>query len=274
MVREGRDVLSAPLPHPQFLSRRLDSDDNLLTHAYIIPLADLHEGDPLCQRNHFLGYRQWILDTPNAFVIVNGDIGNYAIQGSVSDVTAERLTPDEQIDKAVELFWPLRDRILCWGDGNHERRLYKTAGVRVGHRACRELGIEHLFAPDSCIIVTTLGRGRNGKPVSYSGYVLHGWAGGRKMGGKLNTVDELRLVVSNADYYCIAHTHDKITAMKGIYYVDERHGKVEHKKQVLMTTGSFLAYGGYAAQRGYAPTSLGAPRIRLDGTRRDVHVSM
>jgi hypothetical protein len=49
---------------------------------------------------------------------------------------------------------------------------------------------------------------------------------------------------------------------------------LERRHRYFTSSGSFLALERYAAQRGYAPTRLGAPRIFLDGTQRDVRVSV
>jgi hypothetical protein len=35
-----------------------------------------------------------------------------------------------------------------------------------------------------------------------------------------------------------------------------------------------LEWSGYPIRKGYKPASLGSPRIRLNGTRKDVHVSV
>jgi hypothetical protein len=35
-----------------------------------------------------------------------------------------------------------------------------------------------------------------------------------------------------------------------------------------------MAYEDYAAERGYTPTRLGAPRMFLNGKRHEIHISV
>jgi hypothetical protein len=82
-------------------------------HIYIIPISDLHLGDPHVNFDKFYGYRKWIQDNPNAFVLLNGDIMNTAIKSSVSNCYEETMRPKEQLKLAVKLFEPIKDRILA-----------------------------------------------------------------------------------------------------------------------------------------------------------------
>lgn len=71
---------------------------------YLLPISDLHLGDPQCNIDKLYKYRDWIERTPNAYVLLNGDICNTAIKSSVSDVYSETASPNEQIKLAIKVF--------------------------------------------------------------------------------------------------------------------------------------------------------------------------
>jgi hypothetical protein len=68
------------------------------------------------------------------------------------------------------------------------------------------------------------------------------------------------------------HTHRQAATADEFFERDGAH--LRRRRRYFVSSGSFLAYEGYAAARGYVPTRIGAPRIYLNGARRDVHVSI
>lgn len=247
--------------------------------AYIIGLSDLHVGDQRFNKQKFLGYQQWILEHENAFVIVNGDICDNATKDSVGDTYESVLPPGKQIDVACELFRPLKDRILAWNEGNHEDRTRKSAGIYIGEQVCARLGLSDKYSCEGALVKIKLGKRAKGtshsqRPLIYLIYATHGWSGARRIGGKTNAAEELQTVVAGVDVYLVSHTHQKFAFPKNILVPDVRLNKIEAKKQFFVSVGSFLEWGGYAERKGYSPMTMGAPRIRLDGRRHDVHVSI
>jgi predicted MPP superfamily phosphohydrolase len=77
------------------------------------PFADLHIGDKHCSIEGVKKRIEQVKEKENAYVILNGDIINNATKTSVSDSYAEELSPMEQISRFVELFEPVKDKILC-----------------------------------------------------------------------------------------------------------------------------------------------------------------
>ena len=241
-------------------------------YIYLLPISDLHLGDPNCNIEKFLGYRDWLEETPNAYTLLNGDILNTAIKDSVSDIYTETMSPQEQIKKAVELFSPVKDKILGVVNGNHERRISKIAGIDITEVMADRLGV--WYAGDEVFIKLRFGRKPNKKPVAYTIYSTHGFGSGRTVGSKVNNLQKLSDIVL-ADLYIASHTHF-MTAHQDIYLVpDTRNNNIMKVKRTFVSSGAFLDRGrGYGVQKGYPACKLGSPRIRLDGTRRDCHVSI
>ena len=95
----------------------------------ILPIADLHLGDPRSDFKQIMTYIEYIKTTPNAFCILNGDLMDAAIQSSIGDTYGAALQPMEQLSQCVKLFDPIKGKILCVLPGNHEFRVYRTDGL-------------------------------------------------------------------------------------------------------------------------------------------------
>jgi hypothetical protein len=239
---------------------------------YLIPISDMHIGDPNFNEEKFLGYREWVLETPEAYVILNGDIMNSTIKDSVGDIYHETMNPQDQLRYAKKVFEPIKDRILAIVRGNHELRIAKSTGIDTSEILAAYLGV--WYAGDEAFIKLKFGhRETNQKPMTYTVYCTHGWGAGRTAGGKVNNLQKLGDIVI-ADVYIASHTHFMTAHQDVIYIPDERNNKITPKKRTFVSSGAFLDRGGYAIQKGYPPCKMGSPRLRLDGARKDVHASL
>jgi len=239
--------------------------------VYIVPISDTHIGDPRFNREKLQGYIDWILERPNAFTILNGDLLDVAITESVGDTYDASMNTNEALKYARELFSPLSDRILGVTEGNHERRVSKKTSVDV-----MEILADYLDAPyraEGMYFKFRLGKGANGKKVVYSMYATHGTGGGRTTGGKANKIKYLSDTIL-ADIYTIGHIHFQI-GFQDIYHVpDLYNNNVRAMKRTYVSSGAYLDWGGYAERKEYPAPKTGSPRLRLSGKEKDVHVSI
>ena len=244
--------------------------------AYIIPFSDLHIGDPLFDETKFCGYRDWVLAEPNRYCTINGDIINAGIPGSLSACSRQKLNVEGQLELAIKVFAPLfeQNRILCWNDGNHEERIDRAGdGLRIGKVICNHFHRADLYTGEGALVVARLGKGKNGKRIAYCLYVTHGSGGGKRAGGKANAVEDLQRIVL-ADVYVEGHNHMSLAFPGGFFEPDLHNGNIIKRKQVFICGGSFLDWGGYSERKSYKPSWTGCPRVRLSGTRKDVHASV
>lgn len=238
-------------------------------------LADLHMGDRLCDTRLIQQHLQEIESNSAAYVIVNGDIINNATKSSVSDSYSEMLPPMEQLDRAIQLLAPIRDKILCMNDGNHENRTYRMDGIQLMRIVAQQLGIEDRYSPEGSLIFIRFGAGekkehRNPKrrrKLCYTIYATHGSGGGRKVGGKANRLSDLSGIV-DADIYVHSHTHLPMIFKEGYFRVNPISSKVSKVDKLFVNTAATLDYGGYGESAGYTPTSKDTPVIYLDGTKK------
>jgi len=244
--------------------------------AYIIPLSDLHIGSAFDERK-FLGYRDWILERPNAYCIINGDVLEMATKNSVGNAY-EALRPKQQKEMAIKYLQPLAEegRILAYLDGNHEWRVAKDTDEYPGEYICSMMGIPSVYDSDGILLFLNVGYDRKHNAqsrVTYTIFMLHGWTGARRVGGKANNLEDMAKSVQ-ADIYVASHTHQKFAFSRRVVIPETRSKTLRYKKQLFVSAGSFLDWDGYAIRKGYNPATLGSPRIRLDGTRHDAHCSL
>ena len=251
--------------------------------AYLIVLGDLHIGDKCFTKNSqkkLKGYIDWVKERPNARVFLNGDLLNCATRTSKSNPLEQNLTLQDQEKKVIDYLFPIKSQIIGAIDGNHEQRILEFAGYSPTYSVCRELNIPYLGA--SAVVKFMVGtrdkgKGRTNISQSYIGYFHHTTGGGNSAGGKLNRVDKLRLLFGNADFYCGSHNHMLGVAVTEIPCCDKWGKRIYILRQFIIDCGGFLEWNNsYAERRQLPPMRIGAPRIRLDGSKhsKDIHVSL
>ncbi len=251
--------------------------------AYIVPIGDIHLGDNAFtdeSERKLKGYIEWVRKRQNARIILMGDIFNVSTR--ISKTTPfQKMSLKDEMDYAIELFRPVRKKIIGAIDGNHEYRATDFMDYSPLIPFCHYLGVRYFqYSAVFRIGVGVDNKGRAGKPelrpnVNYLIYAHHTTGGGSTVGGRINRVDKLRQILVNADIYLGAHNHALISAPVEGFICDVRSGNISRIRQYIIDCGSYLDWNeSYAEMRMYPPQKLGSPRIRLDGRKKDVHVSL
>lgn len=221
-------------------------------------MGDFHVGSPAFNQEKFEEWIAYILKTKNATLLNTGDNLNCAIPGSKSDAIAEKWSVHDSMEYLTDALRPLadKDRLDLLIGGNHEARVYRATGIDPMRIVARELGVPH-FEGAGYVVYEV------GDQV-YHFWVRHG------TGNAPTSLQSIKRSsgAALADVYVTGHTHQQAVIKENQFTPDGR------RNQTLVSSGSFTDYEQYAAERGYAPSHLGAPRIFLDGTRHDVHVSL
>lgn len=103
--------------------------DPSITKIKLFNYTDVHVGHKHFARERFEGYIQMVLDDPNAFVVLGGDIIEWAHKMSVGDPNEQILSPMEQVSEAARLLMPIRHKILAYRSGNHDKGRGKLTGT-------------------------------------------------------------------------------------------------------------------------------------------------
>lgn len=243
-------------------------------HANIYILADLHIGDPGCDESEVYDRVKQAADDPYGLVVLNGDLMNFAMRNSVSDVYGELMSPMQQITYLVNLLKPVKDKIIGVTSGNHEQRTYRSDGIDVTRLVCRELCIEDKYAPEGILIYVRFGtrskhtmhNGRNPRQW-YSIYATHGSGGGRKEGAKAIRLADMAAIV-DADIYIHSHTHLPMVMKQSFFRADSSNCSIQQVPKLFVNTGAALGYGGYGQAQEFKPASTATAHIHLEAKHK------
>lgn len=231
--------------------------------------ADLHIGDCFCDLKEIKKRIDEVKEKDNAYIILNGDLINNATRASVSDIYSETMTPMQALTKCYELFEPVKDKILCITEGNHERRTHNGAGVDLMEILAKELGVMDCYSPTSAVLFLRFGCNKKRKRKQwYSLYVTHGSGGGRKPGGKINRLTEMQGTV-DCDIYIHSHTHMPAIIRQGFYRTDFVNSSVSFVDKLFINTSAELDYGGYGEAYEFSPASKRCPVLYLRGDSKE-----
>lgn len=245
--------------------------------------ADLHIGDAFCDIQLIKRNIKAAQDNPNAYIILNGDILNNATKTSVSDSYAEEIPPMEQIQTAVDLFEPIKDKILCINSGNHENRTYKKEGIDLMAIVAKQLGVYEKYSKESNFLFVRFGESSSGKKESkgtgrvrkicYTLYCNHGSGGGRKEGAKAIRLADMASIV-DADIYIHSHTHLPMIMKQSFFRVDIQNSHIASVNKLFVNTSAMLKFGGYGEQYEFKPSSTDSPTIYLNGAKKQMHAKL
>lgn len=269
--------------------------ENMPNDFTICDMSDFHLGSPNCAEETLRETVAAIAKEKNCYVIFKGDAIEAILPNDKrylhSAVREGLQSPKQQADKVVEIFTPIRDRILAWGIGNHELKLWNT--VDFGKYIA-----DGLSAPYGAYNFKITFSGTDGK-LMFKTYHTHG------MGGlQSNAKDQIQYEANrraglkhklsksgHADvvYMSRGHDHQLIvvspTAEDQLYLTDDGRGIHQHYRvsppqnadyippdsRWYATTGSFRklysAPGScvidYGEVVGYAPSEIGFALVNV-----------
>ncbi len=247
--------------------------ENVEIHIF----ADEHLGDEHCDIKRLLQRIEYVKNKPNAYCILNGDIIDNATRTSIGDIYAQEFNPMEQLQRALDIFEPIKEKILCITHGNHENRTYRKEGINLSYLLARQLGLSAKYTPTSAVLFIRVGedatrhRETNGsgniRKICYTAYVLHGSGGGRKEGAKAIRLADMASII-DTDIYIHSHTHLPMIMKQGFHRIDPRNNTVALVTKLFVNTSANLNYGGYGEAEAFKPSSKDTPVIHLEGTKK------
>lgn len=220
----------------------------------IIGLADLHIGASSCMYKEIKETIDMIKQTPNMYVILNGDIlDNGILVGKNLGVMDNTMQPMEQIKTAIELLQPIKDRILLCNNGNHEARLSKISGdFSPLMLVCSELGISDKYRNNMGILKIKIGQRNEKHRATYIVMAHHGKTSAENATKKGH---DFANEFEGCDLLLLSHTHAPRIAKYNKKVIDGHNNKVINKELTIAVTNSFLDDCDYSLKGMYAGTS-------------------
>jgi len=234
----------------------------------IIPIADVHLGSPDCKEQEFINFIDLVSKEENTYLILAGDLIDNGTRSSVTNPFRATMPPGQQKREMANILEKVRDRIICFVPGNHERRSGKDADDDPVYDIAAKLDLENIYRENIAFVKIQLGNknDRNGKKrPTYIFAVTHGAGGGILTGAGVNRSERFGYVFDGIDALIVGHTHKPYITQPGKIYVDPQNNKISIKPFKVISATSWLTYGGYAAQKMLLPSSFCPNTIILKG---------
>lgn len=243
----------------------------------VVPIADLHIGNELCNEAEFKRIVDYILEEPDdpktaRICLLNGDLTESVTKNSrAGNIFNQTMSPAAQMATVIKYLEPLtktsekypKGKILSYCAGNHDFGRYSDTGISMSETIAVKLGLEDRYSTDGCysfirvkMIATKKQR------TCFTIYNQHMTSGGTTVGGKANRVSKISNGVV-ADLIIGSHVHTPITFKEDIILPVESIRAISQKTITYVVTNAFLRYGDYAQRQGLKPSAINVPRIFL-----------
>lgn len=241
----------------------IKKDTEMIVHSFdgdivIYALSDVHYGALEHNEDAWNATLKEILDQPNAYVVLGGDLVNNSLRNSVgAGVYDDIVNPMKQKIRMTEMLAPLAPRVLCIVPGNHELRSYKETGSEMTYDIASKLNIEDLYRPNMAFLSTSVGDSHN----AYHIAVTHGAGGGGiYAGATVNRNERFGNVIDGLDCLIVGHTHKGTVTRPSKLVIDSRNKVVVQREYLVVSMVSWMEYGGYAMSKMLLPSSHSNPQ--------------
>lgn len=259
------------------------SDSELIVHRFvekqpllIYPISDVHLGAAEHMTREWELFCMHLLDQPNAYITLGGDLINNATRSSVSNIFEETMRPREQKKIITEMLTPIKSRILGCVSGNHERRSVKDVDDDPTYDIMCKLDLEHIFRENLAFIKIQFGekRASGDRNPTYILTLTHGSGGGALTGGVVNKAERFAYTIDNCDCLIIGHSHKPFITAPGKIHIDPRKNRASIRPFRVVSSSSWLQYGGYAAHKLLMPSSHAPEIILLHPDTKKMDITM
>ena len=251
----------------------------------IVPIADVHIGNQLCNESLLKETIDYILTEPEnekcaRICLLNGDLCETVTRQSLGDPFSQVYSPQTQVALMTKYLHPLtitsekypNGKILSYCAGNHDhQRQYKDSGISAATSIACNLGLEDRFSTEGCYSFIKLRRIYSTRDkLIYTVYNQHMTGGGSSVGSKANRVAKITNGLV-ADLVVGSHVHTPITFKEDIILPQPHTQRLVQHTVTYVVTNAFLSYGDYAQKAGMKPSSISVPRIFMRQERHYIN---
>lgn len=237
----------------------------------LMVLGDMHIGDELCDLDLIKETIDYVKNTRDCYVVLNGDLINNALKTSKSDTYKEKMTIEDEQDLLIELLKPIKDKILVMATGNHEYRTSLIAGINPLKAVAYALGIKDKLVENAYVLNIDFGiaHGMKNLKNKYVVFGIHGGnGGGRRAGATANALQDMSLIIPDVDLYIHSHTHTSVNYNDMVFLYDRKTKRLKEHQRTYYNANAFLKYGGYAEQKGYKPADRQPSVLVINALRK------
>lgn len=247
----------------------------------VIPVSDVHLGAIEHNYKEWVDFCNMVKSSPSVYITLGGDLINNSVRNSVANPFDEVMRPREQKRRMVEHLTPIRDKILCAVSGNHEARTTKDTDMDITYDIMAKLDLEDRYRENAAFVKIGLGNKYPGKEndnsprSTYVICVTHGAGGGIYTGATVNRNERFSHVVEGVDCFFVGHSHKGTVSRPAKIVVDKINNKISMKSVVVVSSESWLNFGGYAMRKMLLPSETCNPQkvvFKADGHKKNIKV--
>lgn len=223
-------------------------DDMEVLRVYAI--GDVHVGSAEFNERAIKRKIEIIKEDPNGVAVLCGDLGDYGLKNSKTNVYLETMSPRRQIEYIYELFLPIVDKIVACVPGNHEERLTREVGTCPMYDLCVRWGIQDVYRENVAITKLSFGKFGN-RQNTFIGITTHGSSRGKHK--------KFIAGFDGIDFAISGHTHTPEYSPHGKIRVDGTKNFASHVAYKEIVVDANLGPGGYGLKKEYeisAPPEL------------------
>ena len=210
----------------------------------VYALGDIHVASPQFDERAVKAKIQRIKDDEQGVVVLCGDLGDYGLKNSKTNVYQATMQPKEQQEYIYQLFLPIADKIAAAVPGNHEERITKEVGLCPLYDLCVRWGVPEVYRENVAITKYLFGQHSNGRQqVCFVGVTTHGSSRNRHRHFMSN--------FSNVDFSVAGHSHTPSYSPQGRIVVNARYNIATHVPYKEIVVDANLVPGGYSLKKEY-----------------------
>ena len=229
----------------------MNNDLTVITKRYpeewsklrIYAIGDLHVGAQGFNESAVKKKIQIVKDDPNAALVICGDLGDFGLKNSKTNVYQATMQPQEQQEYLYELFQPVKDKISAACPGNHEERLVRETGINPLLTLCCRLGCEDAYRENMAITKYVFGRQSNKQSNVFYGLTTHGTT--------RNKHKKFIACFDGIDFAVSGHTHTPEYSPHGKIRIERTHGTATHVPYKEIVVDANVEPSGYGLKHEY-----------------------
>lgn len=249
------------------------NDFDLIVHKFgreadyvnVYPLGDLHIGSEEFDMVKWKKWKKMVMEDEYGVIVTIGDLMDMGLKNSLTNVYEQTMRPWDQKRWLAEELKPLKDKILCGVQGNHEYRTTKSADGCAMYDVMAKMDIEDRYRANAGFLKISLGSKSSDRQWSYTFALFHG-------ASKFKT-RVMGYAIDGMDVMVTGHDHQPQTYFPAKIVIDSKNETVNMRGFVRLVVSPFLKMGGYGMKAMYEPQdSTKIPIIRLSGKKKEVQV--
>lgn len=209
----------------------------------VYAIGDVHAGSPEFDERAITEKIKRIAEDPCGVVCLCGDLADYGLKNSLTNVYKATMQPREQQRYVYELFLPIKDKIVSAVPGNHEERLVRETGIDPLLTLCCKWECEDVYRENVAIVKYVFGTRHNKDQHIFIGITSHG--------SSRNKHRKFIAGFDNIDFAISGHTHMAEYTPHGKIRIDRYKGTAKHVAYKEIVVDANMKPGGYGLKKEY-----------------------